>query len=95
MSAPVEVLAVMDAAIKGAEAPVRERRGHRNGLIEARAAVAELIEADVALDAANFALVGTDPQSEDAETMESMRAHRRFCIARRAAALARVKGVQP
>ena len=43
MSGPA--LAALDAAINGiVKDPVRERRGHRESLIDVRAAVAELIE---------------------------------------------------
>lgn len=46
MSAPVDVLAVLDAAISGVvNDPIRERRWHRENLIEVRVAVVELIEA--------------------------------------------------
>ncbi|GHH52430.1 hypothetical protein [[Pseudomonas] boreopolis] len=48
MIEPEEVLAVIDAAIDGMESPVRERRGHRDHLIDARAAAAELIEREKA-----------------------------------------------
>jgi hypothetical protein len=42
----VDVLADLSAVIAGVvDAPIRERRGYRNTLVEARAAVAELIEA--------------------------------------------------
>lgn len=61
---------------------------------DAIAAVAELIEADMALDSANHAITTTDPQSEDAETMEAMRAHRNRMIARRRKALAACGGAQ-
>lgn len=87
MSAPLDVLAVLDREI--------EQRGdepYAQDMREARAAVAELVEADRAFDAANLALVTTDPQSEDADTMSAMRAHRDHCRARRRAALAKFGG---
>lgn len=61
-------------------------------LHEARAAIAELVEADREFKAANDALSKTHPQGEDAETMESMYAHRNRCRERREKALARVGG---
>lgn len=45
MSARVNLLEDLSRAIAGMEAPVRERRGHRDRLIDVRAAVAELIAA--------------------------------------------------
>lgn len=63
-------------------------------LDEVHAAIAELIEADLALDAANRVLTETDPQSEDAETMRSMRAHRDRMVARRRKALSACGGSQ-
>jgi hypothetical protein len=45
MSAPVDLLGDLNRAIAGMEGPVRERRGHRDRLIDVRAAVAELVAA--------------------------------------------------
>ena len=46
MNEPVNLLGDLDRAIAGMEAPVRERRWHRDRLIDVRAAVAELVEAN-------------------------------------------------
>lgn len=86
MSGPVDVLAVIRSAAN-ANAP-----NVNFNLLVAADAVAELIEADMALDSANHALTMTDPQSEDAETMEAMRSHRNRMIARRRKALAACGG---
>lgn len=42
---PVDVLATLNAAAENMEAPVRERRGHRDRLFEARDVLVELIAA--------------------------------------------------
>ncbi|QHJ82150.1 MAG: hypothetical protein [Caudoviricetes sp.] len=88
----VDVLAVMDDAV---EVLLDERSGTTaRGLEEARAAVAELIEADEELIAAEMGVAGYE-----AMTRYSSRNYRTACyvrereaIARRRVALARVKG---
>lgn len=70
----VDVLAVLDAAIAGAEAPVRERRGHAISLMEARAAVAELVDADREYDDARL--------SGNAYRIAAAAARRRAALAR-------------
>jgi hypothetical protein len=97
MSAPVDVRAVLDLAFRhlnggGDSLSAEEFRQAHAGMKEARAAIAELIEADKEYDAAKRAIAETDPQSEDAETMEAMRAHRNRCVARRATAIVRCGG---
>ena len=95
MNAPVDVLAVLDLAagllIGCPDDDVAEDCSA--DVAKARAAIAELIEADREFKAANDALSKTHPQGEDAETMESMYAHRNRCRERREKAIAAV-GVQ-
>lgn len=83
----VDVLAVMDQATRDCRDVGLQAQLH-----DAFAAIAELIEADREFKAANDALSKTHPQGEDAETMESMYAHRNRCRERREKALARVGG---
>lgn len=87
----MNVLLAIDSAV---QAERRLTLREIDELHKARDAIAELIEADKALDAANRVLTETDPQSEDAETMESMRAHRDRMVARRRKALSACGGSQ-
>ena len=89
MSKQVDVLGLLDAAIVGVvNDPIRERRGHRENLIEARAAVAELIAANVAFSAA----WGDMMKSPNDKNGNSTVALWHVANDRRSAALARCKG---
>lgn len=90
MSAPVDVLAVLARHVSLAEQfACRDQQAEAHAVFDA---IAELIEADREFKAANDALSKTHPQGEDAETMESMYAHRNRCRERCEKALARVGG---
>jgi len=89
MSAPVDVLAVLDRAIESASLMVKASGdmravAYQDDLFKARAAVAELIEA---LDGLDHAYCRAGPQLTRDERMED----RKRLIAARAA-LARAKG---
>ena len=91
--APVDVLAVMDAAIEAARSQLKDaqtegtaaasafRSSQLDGILQARAAIAELIEA---ANRAHMALIGYLPAHRNAVTDEA--------IAKVSAALARVGG---
>lgn len=85
MSAPVDVLAVMDAAIE------RVARPHEAGLHRARAAVAELIEAVKARKIAKRRLWLAQSDNDKA-ALSSARHAMKAAEDREAAALARVGG---
>ncbi|WP_312321215.1 hypothetical protein [Stenotrophomonas sp.] len=89
MSAPVDVLAVMDSKIRDAE---QDGKTSAVQMREARAAVAELIEAAEAYAEAEAALANRETDGINAESIDRLQP--RVHAARRDldAALARVRG---
>jgi ATPase subunit of ABC transporter with duplicated ATPase domains len=91
----VDVLAVMDEWIKQAATPANDVRMNLE-LRQARAAVAELIEADREYDEANSdweEVTSRDPDETDYDTWRRVSDRFEDAVMRRAAAMARLKFV--
>lgn len=109
MTAPVDVLAVMDAAIAAAHSRLKDaqtegtvaasafRSSQLDGILQARAAIAELIEADREFDAAHHDwehVTAHDPQETSDEDWRRIADRFEAATMRRIAALARVGGAK-